>query len=88
MRAAQRVQARICRDNCGLIQVSSPFGRGAAQPTMTSRNAVSKVIWKPPLLSNRRRLRETWIPPGSMIARGSGDHHVIGLVVQGKMPLV
>ena len=73
--------------NSGLIQVLRRPGAGAAQPCITCPKARSTVMLNTPFWMTRARLRETWKPSSSKMARGSGDHHVMGSTVQGKMPL-
>ena len=65
-----------------------PFARGAAQPAVTSANALSRLMWKPPLRIRFARLRLTLSDCGRSTARGSGDHQRMGEPgpYQGKMP--
>ena len=73
--------------NSGVIQVLRRPRAGAAQPSITRLNARSTVGRNTPVRMTRARLRDTWNPSSSKMARGSGDHQVIGSTVQGKMPL-
>ena len=70
----------------GVIQTPSP-GR-SAQPRITPPKAWSTVTVKRPERTVRASRRETCKPSSSKMARGSGDHHRIGLLSsnQGKMP--
>src|ERR1051325_6742082 len=73
--------------NSGVTHDSSRPGADSAQPSMTWGKARSRVISNGRLRRNFARLCGTWKRSSSKTARGSGDHHVMGLTVHGKIPL-
>src|SRR6267154_3281649 len=73
--------------NSDVIQVLSRPAAEAAQPCITSPNARSMVTSKTPRRITLSRLFETRNLSNSKIARGSGDHQLMGPTVHGKIPL-
>jgi len=87
VRVACLVQPRVGRDEFGRYpRAFAPGSRRRATPHHLSKRAVHGDF-KTPLRMTLSRLFETRNVSNSKIARGSGDHQLIGPTVQGKIPL-